>query len=93
MPGIWKSVPKWLLDPDHLVGPLDYLPRFLPWAIRFICAGQADHMPAIADAMSAVNRPSVDLYRHQLRGTGEENRVRDWLYVHVYRDPAGIDLH
>ena len=94
MPGMWKSVPKWLFDPD---GPLSvrwsYLPQFLPWAIRFIRAGQADRLPAIADAMSALNRPNVDLYRHHLKGTGQEDLVRDSLYVHVYRDPAAIDLN
>ncbi len=93
MPGIWKSVPKWLMDPE---GPLavrwHYLPRFLPWAIRFIRAGQADRLPAIADAMMALNRPNVDLYRHHLNGTGKEDLVRDSWYVHVFRDPASVDL-
>jgi len=94
MPGIWKSVPKWLLDPE---GPLSvrwsYLPQFLPWAIRFIRAGNADRLPAVADAMLALNRPNVDLYRHHLKGTGKDDLLRDSVYVHVYRDPASIDLN
>ena len=94
MPGLWKSVPKWLMDPE---GPLSvrwsYLPKFLPWAIRFIRAGQADRLPAIADAMMALNRPNLDLYRHHLRGTGQEDLVRDSIYVHVYRNPDEVDLN
>ena len=94
MPGIWKSVPKWLMDPQ---GPLAvrwrYLPQFLPWAIRFIRAGQADRLPAIANAMMALNRPNLDLYRHHLRGTGKEDLVRDSYYVHVYKDPQAVDLN
>lgn len=94
MPGIWKSVPKWLMDPE---GPLSvrwsYLPQFLPWAFRFIRAGQADKLPAIADAMMALNRPNIDLYRHHLSGTGREDLLRDSYYVHAYKDPAAVDLN
>ena len=93
MPGLWKSVPKWLMDPE---GPLSvrwsYLPQFLPWAIRFLRAGQADRLPAIADAMMALNRPNVDLYRHHLKGTGKEDLIRDSYYIHVYRKPESVDL-
>ena len=93
MPGMWKSVPKWLLDPE---GPLSvrwsYLPQFLPWAIRFIRAGHVDRLPEIADAMMALNRPNIDLYRHHLRGTGKEDLLRDSYYVHVYKDPKSVDL-
>jgi D-amino-acid dehydrogenase len=94
LPGIWRSVPGWLLDKE---GPLTirwrYLPKFLPWGMRFIQAGRADRLPAIADAMSALNRPNLDLYRHHLKGTGKEDLVRDSFYVHVYRNPEAIDLN
>ena len=93
-PGVWKSVPKWLLDSE---GPLvvrwSYLPQFLPWALRFLRAGSAAKLPAIADAMSALNRPSLDLYRHHLNGTGQEHLVCDTNYVHVYRKAESIDLN
>ena len=93
LPGIWRSVPKWLLDSE---GPLavrwSHLPSFLPWAIRFIRDGQAHRLPAIADAMNVLNRPNVDLYRHHLKGTGGEDLIRDSCYVHVYRNPEAIDL-
>lgn len=72
LPGVWKSVPKWLLDPE---GPLAvrwaYAPRLLPWLSKFFRAGALSRLPAIADAMLAVNRPSIDLYRQLLAGTGE----------------------
>jgi len=94
MPGIWRSVPKWLLDPE---GPIalrwSYLPQFLPWAMRFIAAGNIRRLPAIADAMSALNRPSVKLYRQHLRGTGHEALIQNSLYVHVYRKAAAADLN
>lgn len=59
-PGIWKRVPGWLRDP---LGPLTirwrYLPRLLPWLIRFLHAGATEARvaataralrPLIADA-------------------------------------------
>ena len=92
MPGLWKQVPKWLLDPE---GPLSirwsYAPRMLPWLIEFLRAGTPSRLPAIADAMLAVNRSSVELYRQLLADTGEDALVRDCLYLHLYRDPKGAD--
>ncbi len=93
MPGVWKNVPKWLLDPE---GPValrwGYLPKFLPWAMKFLRAADEAGLPAIGDAMSALNRPNVDLYRRHLDGTGHEALVGDSMYVHVYRNPADADL-
>src|SRR5690606_42095929 len=37
MPGMWRKVPKWLLDP---LGPLTvrtgYLPQVLPWLVQML---------------------------------------------------------
>ena len=93
MPGTWRSIPKWLLDPE---GPValrwGYLPKFIPWALKFLAAGNEERLPAIADAMRALNRPNVDLYRQMLDGTGQEHLIVDSMYVHVFRNPADADL-
>lgn len=94
MPGLWKSVPKWLMDPE---GPLvvrwRYLPQFLPWALKFIRVGQPERIEKIADAMSALTRSNVESYRRHLAGTGQEGLIRDSYYVYVFRDPSKIDLN
>jgi D-amino-acid dehydrogenase len=86
LPGLWKSVPKWLMDPE---GPLSvrwsYAPRVIPWLLQFIKAGSLQRLPGIADAMLAVNAPSVELYRQLLAGTGDDDLIKDCLYLHVYR--------
>ena len=93
MPGLWKHVPRWLIDPEGPVSiRLAYLPRFAPWVLRFLNAGQPDRVTAIADAMESLSRPNVELYRHHLAGTGHEDLVRDAWYLHVYRDPAQARL-
>ncbi|WP_158970462.1 NAD(P)/FAD-dependent oxidoreductase [Chachezhania sediminis] len=42
-PGVWKQVPKWLRDP---LGPLAvrpaYLPKVLPWLLRYLAAGSTE---------------------------------------------------
>ncbi|MEO0622367.1 MAG: FAD-dependent oxidoreductase [Pseudomonadota bacterium] len=87
LPGLWRSVPRWLLDRE---GPLAlrvaHAWRFVPWALKFLAAGRADRLPAIADAMHALSRPSVELYRQNLAGTGAEHLLRDACYLHVYRE-------
>ena len=92
LPGLWKNVPKWLLDPK---GPLSvrwtYGPRVFPWLVKFMKAGSLQRLPAIADAMLAVNAPSIELYRQLLADSGEDDLVKDCLYLHVYRDAGGAD--
>jgi D-amino-acid dehydrogenase len=94
MPGVWRSIPKWLFDAE---GPIalkwSYLPKFIPWAIKFLEAGKEEGLPAIADAMQALNRPNVDLYRQLLEGTGSEHLIVESMYVHVSRHEDAVDLN
>ena len=93
MPGLWKSIPQWLLDPEGPIAlRLTYAATFLPWAVKFLRAGKVDGLDAIGDAMMALTRPTIEIYRHHLQGTGREDLVRDSVYVHVYRKAEDADL-
>ncbi|MEC8203455.1 MAG: FAD-binding oxidoreductase [Pseudomonadota bacterium] len=93
MPGLWKSIPRWLLDPEGPIAlRLTYAATFLPWAVKFLRAGKVDGLDAIGDAMMALTRPTIEIYRHHLQGTGREDLVRDSVYVHVYRKAEDADL-
>jgi D-amino-acid dehydrogenase len=89
MPGVWKKAPGWLLDP---LGPVAvrarHLPRFLPWALRFVLNGSEARAKAVSAAMDGLTAGCVDLYRRHLEGTGHEGLVRDSCYVLAHRDPA-----
>ncbi len=91
LPGVWRNVPGWLLDP---LGPVSLrwhaLPRMLPWALRFFRAGRPERVAEISAAMDALNRPNVDLYRRHLAGTGQEDLLQDSWYLLATRDPQGI---
>ncbi|WP_027246020.1 NAD(P)/FAD-dependent oxidoreductase [Leisingera daeponensis] len=94
MPGLWKKVPGWLLDP---LGPVTvkpaYLPKVAPWGLRFLSEGREGRIQQISGAMDTLNRNCVDLYRQHLAGTGHEDLVQDSYYVHAFRNADAADLN
>ena len=92
LPGTWRTIPAALFDP---LGPLRidwrYLRTFVPWARRFLRAGRPDRVEQIANAMDALNRPNVELYRRHLASTGKEHLLKDSYYLQVHRRPLAID--
>ena len=93
MPGMWKKVPGWLLDPE---GPLtvkpSYLPRLAPWGLKFLREGHPDRIGAISDAMDLLNRDCIPLFRRHLSGTAQDYLISDSYYVHAFRDGAAANV-
>ncbi len=87
------KAPGWLFDPE---GPLairpSYLPRLAPWLLRFLRAGRAARIPAIADALIAINGPTVGLYKQLVQEAGASDLIRDCAHMQVSRDPGYFDL-
>ncbi|AHD03494.1 NAD(P)/FAD-dependent oxidoreductase [Leisingera methylohalidivorans] len=94
MPGLWKKVPGWLLDP---LGPVTvkpgYLPKMAPWGLRFLSEGRAGRIQRISEAMGFLCGDCVDSYRLHLAGTGHEDLVQDSYYIHASRNPEEADLN
>lgn len=100
MPGTWKKVPKWLLNP---LGPLtvrwSYLPAALPWLLKFLAHTTPDEVRRLATAMRGLLAPIFDAYGPLLERAGAQDLVR-WpgcLYVYSSREVArqwqwGMDL-
>lgn len=93
VPGLWKSVPGWLIDP---LGPMAvraaHLPVAAPWLLRFLASGRLARVERQADALRALYAPVVDLYEDLLRPTGQLDLIRRCVYVTLYRDAAKADL-
>jgi D-amino-acid dehydrogenase len=89
MPGMWKQVPRWLRDPD---GPLRihpaYLPRVVPWLLRFMRASTPREVERIAGAMRALLAPIFDCYGPLLAHAGAEHLVRRTGCLYVYSSQA-----
>ena len=93
MPGLWKQVPRWLIDPEGPVSiRLGHSPKLMPWVLRFLAAGRSERLDPIADGLFRLSRGSVAAYKKRLTGTGQEQLVRDSMYVHVYRNPKAASL-
>ena len=78
VPGLWKKVPKWVIDPE---GPIfirkRYLASFLPWALKFLQAGKLEKVEKIGDAMMVLSDRSPSHYHELLSGTSELELVKD----------------
>ena len=89
MPGLWRKVPGFLRDP---LGPLairpSYLPKLLPWLVRFARAGST---VARVEATARALRPLIEdaPQRHRRladeAGVGELIERRGLLYVYRSR--------
>ncbi len=93
MPGIWKDVPKWLLDPK---GPVKVrwrdMPTLLPWVRSFLGHATRREAERISEAMAWLMQDNINLYRTYLKDTPGEHLVRDSHLITVFRESQRPDL-
>jgi len=86
MPGIVRKVPGWLTDPE---GPLSirpaYLPRALPWLVRFVRSARPERVEEISDALRALHRHVFESYEPLVRQARCEDLIRRTGTMVVYR--------
>ncbi|WP_085905377.1 NAD(P)/FAD-dependent oxidoreductase [Kiloniella majae] len=93
MPGVWKNIPKWLLDPNGPVSvDFSHLPKLIPWAVKFLAQARPEYVHAAVEAMELLNQDNIQRYRTHLEGTGHEHLIQDSYYVHAYRDADAADI-
>jgi len=91
MPGMWKRVPRWLLDP---LGPLTvrwrYAPVVLPWLVRMLQSSTRDEVTRIATALRSLLEPIFDCYGPLVERADAQSLVRrsGCLYVYSSREVA-----
>lgn len=94
MPGIWKSLPQMLLNPKGALSVrASFWPKMIPWGLRFLGNSSEKSVREISDAMELLCRPSIDLYRGHLQGTGHEDLITDSYYIHAFRRREQADLN
>ena len=86
LPGVWKNIPKWLLDKN---GPLsfnlDQLPTLVPWVIKFLSNSKKNKVEQISNMMEKLMFGNIAGYRHYLNGTGRDDLLIDSWYINVFR--------
>ncbi len=92
-PGLWKKVPGYLADP---LGPLTirwrYLPRLLPWLLRFISAGATvAKVRATARALAPLLADAPALHRKLAEEAGVGDLIRRNGVLSVFPSRADFD--
>jgi D-amino-acid dehydrogenase len=91
-PGIWRDVPKMLMDPDSpLMVRWSYLPRALPWLLRFLANSAQERVERISREMAPLVGRGYEAHRALMRRHGIEGIVRPlgWLKVYPEAKIAG----
>ena len=90
MPGTLMNVPGWLMDP---LGPLSvrwgYLPKMLPWLLRFLAASSKSRVEQIATELAALLNRAWDDYDPVIAKAGLADAVfKKEGAMAVYRSDA-----
>ncbi len=91
LPDTLAKLPGWLADP---LGPLTirwrHLPRLAPWFLRLAANTRRSRVDAIADALKALNAPTLEAYRELLDPADFSDLVRQDGILYAYRDAAEL---
>ncbi|MCL5776284.1 FAD-dependent oxidoreductase [Limibaculum sp. FT325] len=91
-PGLWRNVPKMLLDP---MSPLkirwSYLPRLAPWLVRFLDAGRASNAERISGELATLTGHCLDAHHRLARMAGAMDIIKPVGWLKVYRNRAAFD--
>jgi glycine/D-amino acid oxidase-like deaminating enzyme len=85
LPGMWKKVPRWLIDP---LGPLtirwSYAPFVAPWLLRFMRHTKPAEVVRIATALRHLLAPIFACYEPLLQRANATGLVRRTGCLYVY---------
>jgi D-amino-acid dehydrogenase len=93
MPGLWKKVPGYLADP---LGPLAirwrYLPKLLPWLLRFVRAGATEaKVAATARALRPLVADAPERHRRLAEEAGVPELIQRQGLLYVFPDRAALE--
>jgi D-amino-acid dehydrogenase len=91
-PGAIRQIPRWLVDP---LGPLSirptYLPRLMPWLMRFLCSATGGEAARITAALAALLAPVYDDMLPLLTELGLSGDLHRVGALWVYDTKAGFE--
>ncbi len=92
-PGVWKKIPSYLADP---LGPLAirwrYLPRALPWLVRYLLAGAtAARVAKTAEALRPLLADAPKLHRALAAEAGVSHLIEHAGLMHVFPTRAAFE--
>lgn len=93
MPGLWRKVPSYLLDPEGpLVIRLRHLPRLAPWLLRFLMAGSSvGKVERTARALAGLLGDAPHRHLALAAEAGEPDLIRQDGLLYAYPDRAAFE--
>ncbi len=92
MPGVLASLPKMLLDErSPLYLPLSYLPRALPWLLRFIASASPRRVEQAAERLHAIHVNAVQRHRQLTQEIGAPELLMQRGHLHLYPDAGALE--
>jgi D-amino-acid dehydrogenase len=91
VPGLLRKAPRMLASRD---GPLymrwTYLPRLMPWLLRYLSHCRPEETRRIATALAPLVADSLDEHQRLAEGTAAMRRICPRPYALAYRDRAAF---
>lgn len=88
-PSVWRQIPGWMLNPE---GPVrvrpGYMPRLVPWFLRFIAASRPSRLRALEAQGAALCALALEDTQALLRQTGLEDMLSAQGCLSLYTDEA-----
>ena len=88
-PSVWRQIPGWMLDPE---GPVrvrpGYMPRLLPWFLRFIAASRPSKLRELEAQGAALCARALADTQALLRETGLQDQISEQGCLSLYTDAA-----
>ncbi len=91
LPGILATIPGMLTDPESpLYLPLAYLPRALPWLLRFVASAKPARLPRRRAGSLALHAGAIDKHRLLTREVGVPELFMQRGHLHLYPDEKAL---
>ena len=88
-PAVWRQIPGWMLDPE---GPVrvrpGYMPRLVPWFLRFLAASRPGKLRALEAQGAALCSRALADTQDLLRETGLSGELTEEGCLSLYTDQA-----
>ncbi len=86
-PGLIGKAPRMLFDPNQpLFLKWGYLPKLLPWLVKYMRHANAEDTRRIAKAVAGVVGGSLEEHQALAEGTGAEAYITPSDYLYLYND-------
>lgn len=91
MPGMWRKVPGWLMDPEGpLAIPPRYAPRVTPWVFKLLRYSTPDHVRRITHELHTLLAPALEHWRPLAKWAGVPELIQQNGWAVVYDSAAAF---